>query len=60
MEEKLSKIKLPSSTKLVSPDSLWKHLITIARTGNTFTSKQLLDFGSTQKVKTRSQETFLI
>lgn len=38
-------IKVPSSPRGVNPDSLWKFVETISKTGNTFTKEQLIQQG---------------
>lgn len=39
------KLKLPSNWMLVSPESIWKYLIAISKTGNVFTKEQLIKSG---------------
>lgn len=39
------KIKLPSSSTVVTPDSLWRFVETISKTGDTFTKEQLIQRG---------------
>ena len=39
------KIKLPSNWMLVNPDSIWKFLVAISKTGNVFNKDQLIKTG---------------
>ena len=45
MESLVDKIKLPSNWMLVNPDSIWRYLIIISKTGNTFNKDQLIKAG---------------
>lgn len=45
MENLSEKIKLPSNWMLVNPDSIWRFLIAIAKTGNVFNKEQLVKSG---------------
>jgi hypothetical protein len=45
MENISDKIKLPSNWMLVNPESIWRYLSTIARTGSIFTKEQLINAG---------------
>ena len=49
-EKKKFKIKLPSNPGIVTPDTLWKVLKTISKTGDTFTKDNLISCGLYTKV----------
>ncbi|MCO6149539.1 hypothetical protein [Flavobacterium sp. NRK1] len=45
MENLNEKIKLPSNWMLVNPESIWRYLLTISKTGNVFSKEQLIKSG---------------
>jgi hypothetical protein len=45
MENFSDKIKLPSNWMLVNPESIWRYLQTISKTGSIFTKEQLINAG---------------
>ena len=45
MENLSDNIKLPSNWMLVNPESIWRFLIGISKTGNVFNKEQLIKSG---------------